>query len=72
MNLSHNEEQGDSLDTQLKEERETMTESEARFEDIARKLATLEAESERSMERCTAGKKVIERNISSVCSYQIS
>lgn len=68
MNLSHNEEQGDSLDTQLKEERETMTESEARFEDIARKLATLEAESERSMERCTAGKKVIERNISSVCS----
>ena len=62
MNFSHNEEQGDSLDTQLKEERETMTESEARFEDIARKLATLEAESERSMERCTAGKKEIERN----------
>ena len=59
------------MDTQLKEERETMTESEARFEDIARKLATLEAESERSMERCTAGKKVIERNISSVCSYHI-
>jgi len=56
---THNEEQGDSLDTQLKEERETMTESEARFEDIARKLATLEAESERSMERCTAGEKKI-------------
>lgn len=68
MNFSHNEEQGDSLDTQLKEERETMTESEARFEDIARKLATLEAESERSMERCTAGKKEIERNDRSIYS----
>ena len=33
-----------------------MTESEARFEDIARKLATLEAELERSMDRCTTGK----------------
>ena len=54
--LSHNEEQGDTLDTQLKEERETMTESEARFEDIARKLATLEAELERSLDRCTTGK----------------
>ena len=43
------------MDTQLKEERETMTESEARFEDIARKLATLEAELERSMDRCTTG-----------------
>ena len=32
-----------------------MTESEARFEDIARKLATLEAELERSMDRCTTG-----------------
>ena len=53
--FSHNEEQGDTLDTQLKEERETMTESEARFEDIARKLATLEAELERSMDRCTTG-----------------
>jgi len=56
---SHNEEQGDTLDTQLKEERETMTESEARFEDIARKLATLEAELERSMDRCTTGEKKI-------------
>ena len=44
------------MDTQLKEERETMTESEARFEDIARKLATLEAELERSLDRCTTGK----------------
>ena len=43
------------MDTQLKEERETMTESEARFEDIARKLATLEAELERSLDRCTTG-----------------
>jgi len=56
---SHNEEQGDTLDTQLKEERETMTESEARFEDIARKLATLEAELERSLDRCTTGEKKI-------------
>ena len=33
-----------------------MAESEARFEDIARKLATLEAELERSLDRCTSGK----------------
>lgn len=32
-----------------------MAESERRFEDIARKLATMETESERSTERCTLG-----------------
>ena len=33
-----------------------MAESERRFEDIARKLATMEGELERSMDRCAAGK----------------
>jgi len=56
---SNNEEQGDKLDSQLKDDKETMAESEARFEDIARKLATLEAELERSLDRCTSGEKKI-------------
>ena len=33
-----------------------MAESERRFEDIARKLATMEGELERSLDRCTSGK----------------
>ena len=33
-----------------------MAESERRFEDIARKLATMEGELERSTDRCTSGK----------------
>ena len=32
-----------------------MAESERRFEDIARKLATMEGELERSTDRCTSG-----------------
>ena len=33
-----------------------MAESERRFEDIARKLATMEGELERSLDRCNSGK----------------
>ena len=53
---SANEEQGDKLESQLKEDKFTMAESERRFEDIARKLATMEGELERSLDRCNSGK----------------
>merc|ERR1712038_2239790 len=56
---SANEEQGDKLESQLKEVKFTMAESERRFEDIARKLATMEGESERSLDRCSSGEKKI-------------
>merc|ERR1719225_1230346 len=56
---SVNEEQGDKLESQLKEDKFTMAESERRFEDIARKLATMEGESERSLDRCSSGEKKI-------------
>merc|ERR1711981_1231869 len=54
-----NEEQADKLESQLKEDKFTMAESERRFEDIARKLATMEGELERSLDRCTSGEKKI-------------
>merc|ERR1719220_808256 len=41
---SANEEQGDKLEGQLKEDKFTMAESERKYEDIARKLATMEEE----------------------------
>ena len=50
-NNSYNEEQCDKLETQLKEDKFTMAESERKYEDIARKLATMEGELERSNER---------------------
>jgi len=56
---SANEEQGDKLESQLKDDKFTMAESERRFEDIARKLATMEGELERSLDRCTSGEKKI-------------
>jgi len=56
---SANEEQGDKLESQLKEDKFTMAESERRFEDIARKLATMEGELERSLDRCNSGEKKI-------------
>merc|ERR1712223_880844 len=56
---SANEEQGDKLESQLKDDKFTMAESERRFEDIARKLATMEGELERSTDRCTSGEKKI-------------
>lgn len=56
---SINEEQCDKLENQLKEDKFTMAESERKYEDIARKLATMENEQERSDERCTMGEKKI-------------
>merc|ERR1719510_571378 len=56
---SANEEQGDKLESQLKEDKFTMAESERKYEDIARKLATMEGELERSNDRCTLGEKKI-------------
>lgn len=58
-NNSYNEEQCDKLETQLKEDKFTMAESERKYEDIARKLATMEGELERSNERCTLGEQKI-------------
>ena len=58
-NNSYNEEQCDKLETQLKEDKFTMTESERKYEDIARKLTSMESELERSNERCTMGEKKI-------------
>ena len=40
----------------MKEDKFTMAESERKYEDIARKLATMEGELERSLDRCTTGK----------------
>merc|ERR1712088_944681 len=56
---SANEEQGDKLEAQLKEDKFTMAESERKYEDIARKLATMEGELERSNDRATLGEKKI-------------
>merc|ERR1719410_564559 len=56
---SANEEQGDKLETQLKEDKFTMAESERKYEDIARKLATMEGELERSNDRAALGEKKI-------------
>ena len=56
---SANEEQCDKLEGQLKEDKFTMAESERKYEDIARKLATMEGELERSNDRCTTGEKKI-------------
>ncbi|XP_040566921.1 tropomyosin [Lepeophtheirus salmonis] len=58
-NNSSNEEQGDKLENQLKEDKFTMAESERKYEDIARKLATMEGELERSEDRCTLCEKKI-------------
>merc|ERR1711893_133078 len=58
-NNSSNEEQADKLESQLKEDKFTMAESERKYEDIAWKLATMEGELERSEERCSAGEKKI-------------
>merc|ERR1719312_1741249 len=51
----HKEEENDKLENQLKDDKFTLAESERKYEDIARKLATKEDELERSNERCTNG-----------------
>ena len=50
-NNSHNEEQGDKLESQLKEDKFTMGESERKYEDMARKFNTMEGELIRGNER---------------------
>merc|ERR1719308_573584 len=52
-------EENDKLENQLKDDKFTLAESERKYEDIARKLATKEDELERSNERCTNGEKKI-------------
>ncbi len=47
-----NEEQSDALEGQLKEARFMLEDSERKYEDISRKLGTLETELERTNERC--------------------
>merc|ERR1711974_459462 len=56
---SNKEEENDKLENQLKDDKFTLAESERKYEDIARKLATKEDELERSNERCTSGEKKI-------------
>lgn len=56
-----NEEQSDGLESQLKEARFMLEDSERKYEDISRKLGTLEAELERTNER---GELVEDRIIS--------
>jgi tropomyosin-1 len=56
---SSKEEENDKLEVQLKDDKYTLAESERKYEDIARKLATKEVEMARSNERCTGGEKKI-------------
>lgn len=56
---SASEEQIDNLETQLKEAKFMLEESERKYEDISRKLGTMEAELERSNERADIGENKI-------------
>merc|ERR1719186_812610 len=59
--VSSNEESIDALDKQLVESKFTLSASEAKFDDISRKLATLEADAARGNERAeVAEKKILE------------
>merc|ERR1712128_305079 len=59
--VSSNEESIDGLDKQLVESKFTLSASEAKFDDISRKLATLEADAARGNERAeVAEKKILE------------
>merc|ERR1712106_159527 len=57
--VSSNEETIDNLDKQLTESKMTLGDSEAKYEDISRKLATLEADAQRGNERAEAAEKKI-------------
>ena len=57
-NNSHNEEQCDKLETQLKEDKFTMGESERKYEDMARKFNTMEGELIRGNERVVTGQNI--------------
>merc|ERR1719427_2313388 len=57
--VSSNEESIDNLDKQLGEPKVTLSDSESKFEDISRKLATLEADAGRGNERAEGAEKKI-------------
>merc|ERR1719350_1649222 len=57
--VSSNEETIDNLDKQLVDSKITLTESENKFDDISRKLATLEADAQRGNERAEGAEKKI-------------
>merc|ERR1719245_2733615 len=57
--VSSNEETIDNLDKQLSESKITLTDSENKFEDISRKLATLEADAAKGNERAEGAEKKI-------------
>merc|ERR1719310_1115835 len=54
-----NEESIDGLDKQLEESKFTLAASESKYDDISRKLATLEADADRAQERADAAEKKI-------------
>merc|ERR1712215_146098 len=57
--VSSNEESIDSLDKQLCESKVTLVDSESKFEDISRKLATLEVDAVRGNERALGAEQKI-------------
>ena len=57
--VSSNEETIDNLDKQLSESKITLGDSESKCEDISRKLATLEADSQRGNERAEGAEQKI-------------
>merc|ERR1719245_2994015 len=57
--VSSNEETIDNLDKQLSESKITLGDSESKYEDISRKLATLEADAQRGNERAEGAEKKI-------------
>merc|ERR1719310_2226589 len=57
--VSSNEETIDNLDKQLTESKVTLSDSESKFEDISRNLATLEADAMRGNERAENSEKKI-------------
>ena len=57
--VSSNEESIDNLDKQLAESKVTLVDSESKFEDISRKLTTLEADSAKGNDRAEGAEKKI-------------
>merc|ERR1712223_1504006 len=57
--VSSNEETIDNLDKQLSESKITLGDSESKYEDISRKLATLEADAQRGNDRAEGAEKKI-------------
>merc|ERR1719432_589936 len=57
--VSSNEESIDNLDKQLSEAKITLSDSESKYEDISRKMATLEADAAKGNERAEGAEKKI-------------